>query len=115
MPHPRFTLIVPVLTTCILAVSLSPALAAERHAGTIVSVDVQKRTLLVEELGAAARVEQLHLWIGPETRLLRSEVLPAAEVTDATYPFRDTPIDSRISGPVISWSSSSRTAESGPL
>jgi hypothetical protein len=58
-----------------------------------VSVDVQKRTLVVEELGAAARVEQLHLWIGRETRLVRSEALPASEVTDPRYPFRDTPIE----------------------
>jgi hypothetical protein len=64
-----------------------------RHDGVVEAVDVQVRKLTLSELAAAGAKQTLKLEVSPDARIVRSEPLPADQVTDLERPFKDTPID----------------------
>ena len=70
----------------------SPVQAAERHSGTVVKADPQASVLVIEELGAAGKTQQLRVKVRAQTRLVLSERIPDSEVTDPAHPFKDTAI-----------------------
>jgi hypothetical protein len=72
-----------------------PALAdaARRHSGTVVKVDPQTGTLVLEELGAAGKKQLLQVKVPAEARILFSERIPDNQVTDLSQPFKETRIN----------------------
>lgn len=58
----------------------SSAISAERHSGTITTVDSRARTLVVEELVEEGRPQQLRVLIAPDAPVILSERIPDAEV-----------------------------------
>lgn len=69
-----------------------PAPAASRHSGTVIAVDPKAGRVVVEEMVQGTTTRTLTVPVGPGTRLVLSERLPDAEVTDLRHPFRDRPI-----------------------
>ena len=69
-----------------------PAEAAERHSGTVVKVDLQAGTLVVEELTALGKKQELRVWVPSMARVVLSERLPDSEVSDPQHPFKETAI-----------------------
>ena len=64
-----------------------------RHDGVVEAVDVQVRKLTLSELAAGGAKQTLTVQVSPDARIVRSEPLPADQVTDLERPFKDTPID----------------------
>jgi hypothetical protein len=64
-----------------------------RHDGVVEAVDVQARKLTLSELAAAGAKQTLKLVVSPDATIVRSEPLPADQVTDLDRPFKDTQID----------------------
>jgi hypothetical protein len=93
MDRRRPPMLVGLLLFALLGAVLPPdcARAAGRHSGTVVSVDSQARTLVVEEMVEDARLRTLQVRVGPQTRVIVSERLPEAEAT-VNRVFRETPI-----------------------
>ncbi|MBI4611328.1 MAG: hypothetical protein HY726_20245 [Candidatus Rokubacteria bacterium] len=73
---------------------LAPSVAgsSERHSGTVVKVDPQARTLIIEEMAAGGTTRTLQVRIAPQARLVLSRRLPDSQVADPRNPFKDTPI-----------------------
>jgi hypothetical protein len=62
-----------------------------RASGVVLSVDLKARTLLLEDMGAAAAgARRVRINLAPDTRVTRSEREPKA--ADPSYPFKDTAI-----------------------
>lgn len=89
MPRLRRSLII---VAGMLAAIPCSVIAAERHSGTVVSVDARSETVAIEELGVAGQAVRLTMRVPRDARVVRSERLPDAEILDPTRPFRDTPI-----------------------
>ncbi len=70
----------------------SPVHAVERHAGTVVKVDPQANVLVLEELAALGKKQEIRVKVQAQTRLVLSERIPDSEVTDPAHPFKDTAI-----------------------
>lgn len=77
-----------------------PAVAAERHSGSVVSIDRQAQTLVVEELGVAGKPETLHVKVHPGTNVVVSERDPQAP--DFQHEFIDKRIELDRSSPATS-------------
>ena len=73
-------------------VALVSGAEATRRAGTIVSVDPGARTLVVEEMGVAGKLQQVVMRVAVDARVVRSERSPAREAVDPSSPFAVTPI-----------------------
>jgi threonine dehydrogenase-like Zn-dependent dehydrogenase len=84
------------LTVFIIAAALAglaaPVAAASRHSGTVISVDPNAGRLVVEEMLQGTTTRKVNVRVGPDTRMVLSERLPDAEVTDLRHPFKDRPI-----------------------
>lgn len=75
------------LVASLALIAPAAAPAGERHAGTVLAVDPQARTLTLDEFGAAAERRALRVQVPPKAIVLLSERNPASrEVGDA---FRD--------------------------
>lgn len=61
----------------LLAALASPVAAGERHAGTVLAVDPQARTLTVDELGANAERRALRVLVPREAAVVLSQRNPA--------------------------------------
>jgi hypothetical protein len=72
----------------------APVLAspADRHSGTVIKVDAQAGTLVIEEMAVAGKTRQLRVRVTAETRVVLSERIPESQVTDLRNPFRETSI-----------------------
>lgn len=72
----------------------APVLAspADRHSGTVIKVDAQAGTLVLEEMAVAGKTRQLRVRVTVETRVVLSERIPESQVTDLRNPFRETSI-----------------------
>lgn len=81
-----------IIVAGVLAAIPGSVIAAERHSGTVVSVDAAARTVAIEELGVAGHPVQLAVRVPRDARVVTSERLPDADIQDPTRPFRDTPI-----------------------
>jgi hypothetical protein len=66
---------------------------ARRHAGTVVTVNPSARTLVVRELVEAGKPKSLNVKVPQESRVVVSERVPSAEISDLRNPFRETAID----------------------
>ena len=66
---------------------------SSEHSGIVMMVDPSARAVVVRELGVEGKPRTLALKIPAQARILLSERLPDAEVTDLSRPFRDTPIE----------------------
>src|SRR5262245_20371551 len=64
-----------------------------RHAGQVVKVYLQTRIRILSELAEGGAPRTLHLRLSPGATIVRSEPLPADQITDLERPFKDTPID----------------------
>lgn len=78
----------------ILGVVSSPVLASagERHSGTVSRVNAQTGTLVLEEMAVAGKTHRFQVRVTAETRLVLSERIRDAQVTDLRNPFRETSI-----------------------
>ena len=63
-----------------------------RHDGVVETVDLQARTLTLSELAGGGAKRTLRLVVSPDATIVRSEPLPADQVTDLERPFKDTPV-----------------------
>ena len=68
----------------------APANSADRHSGTVIEVDAQAGTLVLEEMAVAGKTRQLQVRVTRETRVALSERLPDGQVTDLRNPFKET-------------------------
>lgn len=77
-----------------LAGGSAPVLAgpAARHSGSVVAVDPQARTLVIDELERLGKERKLTVRIAQQAQVVLSERLPDDQVADLRHPFRDTPI-----------------------
>jgi hypothetical protein len=106
--------IVTVVVAVACVVALGPCAEAARRAGTIVSVDPGARTLVVEEMGVAGKLQRVVMRVAADARVVRSERSAAREAVDPSSPFAVTPIrlDGVIPGDfVVIESSSGEQAE----
>ncbi len=60
------------------ALTLVAAVESDRHSGSVVSVDPQAQTLVVQELGVTGRAETLVVKVRPGTNVVVSERDPRA-------------------------------------
>lgn len=84
-----------VLATSLAAAGWAPPVRAspsERHSGTVLKVDSQAGTLVIEELAAEGKARQLKVSVPAQARVILSERIPASQVTDPGRPFRETRI-----------------------
>ena len=66
------------------------SVSGERHAGTVLALDTEARTLVIDELGANAIRRSLQVRLAPRALVVRSERNRGAEAFDR--PFEDTAI-----------------------
>ncbi len=87
-------LLITLLLTLVLAGSWAAALAASstRHSGTVLKVEPQAGTLVLEEMGAAGKIQQLKVSVPAQARVVLSERIPDNQVTDLQNPFKETTI-----------------------
>ena len=78
-----------VLTLAVAAMPIN-ATGGERHAGTVLAVAPDTRTLLLDELGANAERREFRVRLSNQTHLLRSERNQL--IVDFNEVFKDTPI-----------------------
>lgn len=79
-----------ILMSALLAAILAPARAGERHAGTVLAVDAQSRTLTVDEFGPNSERRALRVNVPRGALVLLSQRNPAgADLKDA---FRESTI-----------------------
>ncbi len=86
------TLIVTFTVAIACAMTLVSGAEAARRAGTIVAVDPAARTLVMEEMGVAGRLQRLTVEVAPDARVVRSERSAAREAVDPASPFTVTSI-----------------------
>ena len=79
-----------VVAACVVA--LVSHAGAARRAGTIVSVDLGARTLVVEEMGVAGKLQRVVMRVAADARIVRSERSAAREASDPASPFAVTSI-----------------------
>jgi hypothetical protein len=75
-----------VLSAVALGVMPRPSEAGERHAGTVLSVDMTRRLLMLNEIGANAVRRTQAIRLSPEITMLRSERDVFATDFDRLYP-----------------------------
>ena len=83
------------LLVSMLGVGWAPPVLAgpePRHAGQVEAVDVQNRLLTLSELAEGGTMRTLHVRISPQATVVRSQPLPANQVTDLARPFKDSAI-----------------------
>ena len=73
-------------------VALVSGAEAARRAGTIVSVDPGARTLVVEEMGVAGKLQRVVMRVALDAPVVRSERSAAREAVDPASPFAVTPL-----------------------
>lgn len=73
-------------------VALVSGAEATRRAGTIVSVDPDARTLVVEEMGVAGKLQRVVMRVAVDARVVRSERSATREAVDPSSPFAVTRI-----------------------
>lgn len=65
----------------------------ERHSGTVVSVDVAARSLVLQELVEDGRLRQLDVRVPEGAAVVYSERIPDEKVTSLEAPFADRRVD----------------------